>query len=228
LKEVDVALGVKPFAIFKDVVLKSGTKCDVLIRREQFFRSLANNLRNRLLTSQSSHVAPTDFSDALKYQTCLNKLKMLYPDNWPDVTADEDPLYGNNEVSSLAETFQLNARQCVRAFREYRETGGKRVPDGLQPLLTAVDTIPVCTAECERGFSQMNLIMTPTRNSLAVPTVSALLFVKLVGPPLTLFKPSGYVESWIAKGKHTADDTNSKMRDHSISDSLYRPIWQLL
>jgi hypothetical protein len=228
LAEVEEASLVNNPTAFEGVILQSGRKCDVLIRREQFFRSLANNLRNRLLTSQSSHVSSKDRSDAVNYQTLLNKIKLLYPDNWPDTTMDEDALYGNVEVASLAESFQLDARQCVRAFREYRDTGGRKVPGGLQPLLTAVDTIPVCTAECERGYSQMNLIITPTRNSLAVSTVSALLFCKLVGPPLSLFKPFGYVESWIAQGRHAADDTNSMTRDRLIQDSVYRPLWQLL
>ena len=48
-------------------------------------------------------------------------------------------------------------------------------------------------------------------------------FGKLVGPPLTVFKPSTYVESWLAKGRRTADDTNNKSRGHSEQDSMYIP-----
>ena len=119
-------------------------------------------------------------------------------------------------------------RPVVRAFREYRDNGGKQVPAGLQLLLTAL-TIPVCTAECERGFSQMNLIVSPTRNQLAVATVSSLLFAKLVGPPLKEFKPSPYVSSWLAMGKHDADDTNSMARDaDAVVDGSYKCVWKFL
>ena len=81
----------------------------------------------------------------------------------------------------MAERLGFETRTTVRAFREYRENGGEKVPDQLKPLFLAIDTIPVCTAECERGFSQMNLILSPVRNSLSVSTVSSLLFAKLVG-----------------------------------------------
>jgi hypothetical protein len=102
------------------------------------------------------------------------------------------------------------------------------VPEGLQPLMLAIDTIPVCTAECERGFSQMNLIVSTTRNFLALSTVADLLFGKLVGPPLTQFKPKVYVLSWLAKGHHSADDTKSKSRVEPEFDNRCQMVWKLL
>lgn len=60
----------------------------------------------------------------------------------------------------------------------------------LQTLMNAIRKIPISTSECQRGFFQMKLIMTPPRASLHVKTVSSLLFLKLVGPPLTKFNPS--------------------------------------
>jgi len=53
---------------------------------------------------------------------------------------------------------------------------------------TEVITTAMWTVECHRDYSQMNLIMTPTRKSLSVSTESALLFGKGVGSPLSLFK----------------------------------------
>ena len=38
-------------------------------------------------------------------------------------------------------------------------------PEELKPLLQAVNTLVITTAECERGFSQMN-ILTTTRSTL--------------------------------------------------------------
>lgn len=228
LKEVDSAI---QLSLFKGVGLHNGSKCDVLINRGQFFRSLSENLKNRLLTIQSSHVSTSDNSGTVNYQTLIEQLKVLCIDNWPDVLfASSSPLYGEDEVTALAERFRLSVRQSVRAFRDYRENGGKRIPEDLKPLLTAIDTVPVCTAECERGFSQMNLILSPTRNSLSVSTVAHLLFGKLVGPPLASFKPASYVQSWIAKGRHSADDTNSKRRSAIVEneDANFKSVWQLL
>jgi hypothetical protein len=58
----------------------------------------------------------------------------------------------------------------------------------------------------------MNLILTSTRASLSTITVSALLFVRVVGPPLRHFSPTKYVESWILRGRHSAVDTSSMDR----------------
>ena len=217
-------------SLFKGVPLHNGSKCDVLINRAQFLRSLAENMKNRLLTTQSSHVSTSDNTGAVQYQTIITQLKVLCPDNWPDELSVCSPLYGDDDIRSLAERFRVDVRRSVRAFREYRDTGGKRIPDDLKPLLAAIDTIPVCTAECERGFSQMNLIMTPMRNSLNVSTVSHLLFEKLVGPSLVSFKPARYVQSWLSKGRHSANDANSKCRsERSPTDSgLCRQVWALL
>jgi len=73
----------------------------------------------------------------------------------------------------------------------------------LQNLINAVHTLPVSTAECERGFSQMNLICTPTRSLLSVEHMSAL---NMSGPPLAEWFPIAYVRTWLSKGRHAATD----------------------
>ena len=88
--------------------------------------------------------------------------------------------------------------------------------------------LPVAAAKCERGFSRMNIIMTPARNSLLVSTIAALMFVKLVGPPLELFKPDAYVLTWLAQGHHSADDLNSKDRLVLDEDNDNSQLWALL
>ena len=135
-----------------------------------------NNLRNRLLTLQSSHVSATDSVGPAEYNNLIDQIKVLSSEHWPETPDDIDALYGEDKVSALAERLGLETRTTVRGFREYRENGDKKVPDQLKPLFLA---IPLCTAECERGFSQMNLILSTVRNSLSVSTVSSLLFVKL-------------------------------------------------
>ena len=73
-------------------------------------------------------------------------------------------------------------------------------------LQHALSTIPISSSECEWGFSQMNLIATPCRASLLTKIISSLLFVRLVGPPLKLFDPTKYVDSWILRGRRSAID----------------------
>jgi len=65
----------------------------------------------------------------------------------------------------------------------------------LRRLLSSVPVIQVSTAECERGFSAMNLLLTSRRSSMHVTTLSSLLFLKMVGPaPLEQFQPLQYVK----------------------------------
>ena len=91
-------------------------------------------------------------------------------------------------------------------------------------LQNTVKLIPISSSEAERGFSQMNSIVTPTRASLATTTVSSLLFIRLVGPPLRKFNPANYINSWMDKGQHFADDTNSKKHKRDSVDSVL--IWK--
>lgn len=221
---------------FAGVELHAGQKSDVPIRPAQFFRSLVNSLKNRMLTVQSSHVSTvgkTNTSPA-EYDEIVTWSKMLDPETWPEFPAlsgesAASSLFGESEVQSMSERLNVDGRQSIRGFRLFKENGGKRVPPELRPLLLALSTIPVCTAECERGFSQMNLIISPTRNSLLVKTTSCLLFGKLVGPPLARFDPLPYVKSWIAAGRHSADDVNSLACAASNEyDAAYETIWGFL
>jgi hypothetical protein len=51
----------------------------------------------------------------------------------------------------------------------------------------------------------------------------------LVGPPVSIFKPSVYVNSWFFKGRHLATDTKSKKRNREdVSEYNLMPIWKLL
>jgi hypothetical protein len=75
----------------------------------------------------------------------------------------------------------------------------------------------------------MNLILTSTRASLSTTTFSALLFVRVIGPPLHHFSPTKYVELWILRGRHSAVDTNSKgrSRDAEYDENMVK-VWSFL
>jgi hypothetical protein len=60
----------------------------------------------------------------------------------------------------------------IRGFGKYILE--KTYPEKLLHLLSILNTIPLSSSECEREFSQMNLIATPTRDSLKTKTISAL------------------------------------------------------
>ena len=65
----------------------------------------------------------------------------------------------------------------------------------------------VSPAACERGFSTLNIICSPLRNSLSTALISSQLFISLVGPPVHEWKPAKYVSSLIDGQKTTAMHT---------------------
>lgn len=172
-----------------------------------FYENLSRSIENRMLSGEDAALAMS--------------ARILDPSTWPNDIKDNT--FGEKEIESLAVRFQLNRRDTIKSFREYvfdncEHLGGNpgnkmKYSKDLLLLTTALQTIPVSSSECERGFSQMNLIMTHSRASLSVETISALLFLKLNGPPLTRFEPSKYVESWLLRGRHSALDMNSKARE---------------
>jgi hypothetical protein len=196
---------------FNGVQLHKASKNTPLINSRQLYRSLADHIKNRLIVCQSSHTSSLQSSfdeNASHYANLIDAVKVLYPENWIE---DVDPLFGENEINDLCTSFSLSIRLAVRAFRKLVKSKAKVIESELKPLMSDVEAIAVSTAECERGsgVSYMNLTVSDSRNSLAIPTVSSLMFLKLVGPPLHQFQPLPYVKSWLAKGHHAATDINS-------------------
>jgi len=66
--------------------------------------------------------------------------------------------------------------------------------------------LPVSSAACERGFSQMNRSHTAVRKRLAVSTSSDLLMISINGPCLRDWNVDKYVLSWLKTGRRGAFD----------------------
>ena len=73
-------------------------------------------------------------------------------------------------------------------------------------LIDLLAVLPISSAECEHGFSQMNLIHTSARNRLLCSTVSDLMMVCINGPPLQSWNATKYVVRWLKSGRHGALD----------------------
>lgn len=190
---------------------KNNKKNEPAIDPNTFYGELKRSIEERLITND----------DDTKF---INWTRILYPNNWPE----NAPLtFGEEEIRSLAQRLQINERESVRGFRDY--LNHKTFPNNLMLLKNALNTIPISSSECERGFSQMNLILTSGRASLLTKTVSSLLFLRIVGPPLRHFHPTKYVESWIAKGHHSALTTQSKQRGRDAEhDANMQCVWNIL
>src|SRR6218665_1895938 len=204
------------------------------INTAQLFRSLANNLRTRMITTSSSHVSRDEShrqENVSTYNQLLENLRVLDPKNW-QLTADDevDIQYGDSHIRQLCHQFHLDERSIIRGFRNYKlneEKGDREVPEDLHPLFKAIATVPISTSECERNFSSMNNIVTPIRATLNIETIAALLFINCVGPPLSKFNPNSYVRSWLRQGRHSANDAASRKREMK-EDTTYEFLWKIL
>jgi len=86
-----------------------------------------------------------------------------------------------------------------------------RVGRATASLLLIEQTVPISSAEAERGFSQMNLAGTDFTSRLVVSNISDILFVRLNGPLPHTWNPASAARSWLLKGHRQADDTRSKI-----------------
>jgi len=116
-------------------------------------------MKARLFTTQSSNVSSLcdARSDVCKqqYHDLIKQFKVLEETTW---SSDVPCGFGEDEVTELYRRFRLPCVLTVNAFRDYIDADGRRMPADLQPLVNCTHVIPSSTAECERGFSHMNII----------------------------------------------------------------------
>jgi histidyl-tRNA synthetase len=89
---------------------------------------------------------------------------------WPEEIQNH-LTFGETEIRNLSTRLHLNEREMIQSFQEYLEE--KRVVDKLFKLIHNLDMIPISSSECERGFSQMNLIVTPFRSLLLTKNIGS-------------------------------------------------------
>jgi len=100
---------------------------------------------------------------------------------------------------------------------------------GMKLLKNCISTLPVSTAECERGFSKMNVICSNLRSKLTVPHISSLTFVSLCGPPVKQFDPVTFVKSWLTSNRRSAVCSQGPARKHNETASIaVQSLWNVM
>ena len=170
------------------------------INRAQFYQALADSMQARLL--------PTSEHDLVEL------VQTVLPGTWEAVLPPE---YGELHLKTLCSKFCVPySGELKTEYREYKDTKGCNIGTRMKRFVSAVDTLPVSTAACERGFSRMNLICTPQRTQLTIEHLSSLMFVAIEGPPITQFDPVSYVKLWLSLGRHAATDMGNAKKDKVI------------
>ncbi len=114
-----------------------------------------------------------------------------------------------------------DAAETVLDYSIFKQSDGVVIGKKLQSLINLLEVLPVSSADCERGFSQMNLYHTSGRNRLSVSSVNDMMMIGINGPPLAAWNPTKYVISWLKSGKHGALDkaTGLPKKDLAVKHS---------
>ena len=214
-RQIDVFSSRKenPGCYYKEAIaaITAGNFCGVPLTREgksereinckQLYQGLVDSMTQRLMSD-----ADKEFRDWVAITEADRYQSPFTPD------------HGEAELRKLCYRFKLPFTEVKDAFREFKDSKGKTVKSEFQKLLFAVDTIPVSTAACERGFSVMNDICTPTRSLLTVLHMSSIMFIHIIGPPVIMWKPQHYVRTWLAKDRRDATSLKGMARDAKIQD----------
>ena len=128
--------------------------------------------------------------------------------SWPDDPLQK-ALFGERSVAELCKGFGISSSEAALTVVDcaiFKQSSGAAVGNAFKHLRKCIDVLPISSADCARGFSQMNLYHTSGRNRLLVNSANDLLMVGINGPPLEALDPSKYVISWLKPSHHGALD----------------------
>ena len=150
-------------------------------------------------------------------QSYLDSLRTILPEQWPELLSPE---YGESELNIVSRKFLVTYGSSLKdAYRDFKDSKGSVIKPPMQALLSAIGTLPVSTAACERGFSRMNVVCSTLRSTMTVDHMSSLMFISIFGSPVLEWKPISYVQSWIAKGRRNANSHECAQRACAVSKS---------
>lgn len=139
------------------------------------------------------------------------QVQVLDPSKWP-INMSTPWLEGEAKLQKLCLRLRIPYDAAKTSLRDYMDQlgGSNSLPDAIKQLNDTIATIPVTSADAERGFSTMNVICTSLRSSLKTPRLAGLMFISLLGPQLRDFNPRPYVLKWLSAGHRAATDNQSR------------------
>jgi len=121
-------------------------------------------------------------------------------------------------VKKLCHRLNIDYNKARSGLRDFIDEKSAPFSEELVELRSVIETIPVTSADAERGFSAMNNISSPLRNRLGVDRLANLIFVSLIGPQISEFNALPYVRKWLASSHRGAFETKAKKLQQKTSD----------
>ena len=197
-----------------------------VINQAQFIRPVGDNMEERLFKTALSRAQRSVHATRREnHKTLVGQIDVLDPEK----IDNENPRFGEDEVKSLCGTLRLYKQQTHLAYIEFKASGERSIPDQLNKLMVAIDTFSPSNAECERGFSAINNIITDSRNAITTNNAEKQLFVSTVQPPCKKWNPGPYVRTWLGKGRRPAHLTSGMAQQNLKKDTgyHYEPLWKV-
>uniref|UniRef100_A0A0F8AU71 HAT C-terminal dimerisation domain-containing protein n=1 Tax=Larimichthys crocea TaxID=215358 RepID=A0A0F8AU71_LARCR len=189
----ELACQVVEEGVFKGVPVRTVGR-QTMIPPQKFFDALSNSMLSRMVPEEEIEL--------------YDQLNFLKPETWPTPVP---VLFGELELRQLCIRLKINDSSVKQDFRDFKDNENMPLNRGLIKLKQVADTLALSTAECERGFSLMNTIISPIRNQFKIDNLSCLMFIKLVGPPLDMWNPTKHVKKWVMT-RRSADHIACKQR----------------
>ena len=103
--------------------------------------------------------------------------------------------YGEEILESICEELSLDPIKMLCEFRDHNlfDLAGEE----FQKMLDISNIFCVSSADAERGFSQMNFIITGLRNRLNLKTAANLMFIRAINMSVEKFYPTQCVKIWL-------------------------------
>lgn len=217
LKEIE---NEKKFCGIKLVDCNPSSRLD----KEAFFKDLYQEIMKRSMATvytknSKKEVKEENHAAFVEIFGFLNLLKKNKSNN-------EFTMCDRAKIQKAANFFSLDSTKLLHDFEIYKNIDDHDMKDlpELMKLHKISQSISVSSADAERGFSKMNLIMTNRRNRLKICNLSALMFISNLKMPIDQFNPKLYVEKWL-QTHNSADseiNTNRKKGQDDTDESFFR------
>ena len=148
----------------------------------------------------------------------LLQIQVLDRNTWPvDVTSPW--IDGENKLRVLCQKLRINYHVAQAGFRDFDARCDSRdIPVKLRELSLAIQTIPVTSADAERGFSSMILICSQQRNRLTVQRTSTVSSSVLSVYRWWIFL-HGHVQKWLVNHRAASDNQSKKIAKTNTDDT---------
>ena len=197
---------------FRGVVLHDEARSQPEIDYRQFYQSLIDSMNAGMVSEDE--------------EAFFTRICALEPSCWPK---DMNPCFGEADVNWLCDFFRVEFGPVKIQYREYKGEGTLTTQSKIKYLKHATEVVGVSSAECERGFSEMNDVCTASRSRLKMEHISNLMLIALVGAPVTLWNCDPYVKKWL-QTRRSADHLACMKRSAGapVNDSYSKSIWKLV